>query len=96
MKWGFTQQNAASNVDAPRVAAPLGPMSSLEEWLADPDGRAVLAETVGTDEDGRFTGALGDAQMLTIIGNFPMQALAGFANVPIDRPQLAAMVARLS
>jgi beta-glucosidase len=84
------------HLDAPRVAAPLGPMSSLEEWLADPGGRAVLAETVGTDQDGRFTGILGDAQMLTIIGNFPMQALAGFGNVPIDRPQLEAMVARVS
>ena len=88
--------SATVKVDAPRVAAPLGPMSTLEEWLADPDGRAVLAETVGTDEDGRFTGTLGDAQMVTIIGNFPMQALAGFGNVPIDRPQLAEMVARLA
>ena len=48
----------------PRGAAPLGPMSSLEEWLDDPDGRAALrrgrwarATTVGC-RDARRRGAV--------------------------------------
>ena len=77
--------SATVHVDAPRVAAPLGPMSSLEEWLADPEGRAVLAETVGTDEDGRLTGTLGDAQMRHDHRQLP-DAGAGGVRQRADRP----------
>ncbi len=84
------------HVDAPRVAPPLGPMSSLEEWLADPEGSALLREALKTDEQGRFVGTLGDPEMRTVVGNFPLQALAGMDVIEIDRDLLAGLVARLS
>jgi beta-glucosidase len=83
-------------VDAPRVAAPLGPMSSLEEWLADPAGAAALHEAFGTRPDGRLVGMLGDPDLVKVIGNFPMRSLAGFPNVTIDHATLDGMVARLA
>lgn len=83
-------------VDAPRVAPPLGPMSSLEEWLDDPHGAAALRETFGTRPDGRLKGMLGDPQLVTVIGNFPMRSLAGFPNVELDHATLDTLVERLS
>ncbi len=83
-------------VDAPRVAPPLGPMSSLEEWLDDPHGAAALREAFGTRPDGRLNGMLGDPELVTVIGNFPMRSLAGFPNVNLDHATLDTMVERLS
>ena len=88
--------SCSAHVDAPRVAAPLGPMSSLEEWLDDPAGHAALEEAFGTREDGRLQGMLGDEELRRVIGNFPMRSLAGFPNVSIDHATLDAMVERLS
>ena len=82
------------HVDAPRVAPPLGPMSSLDEWLEDPEGHALLREALKTDEQGRFVGTLGDPEMRTVVGNFPLQALAGMDVIEIDRDVLAGLVAR--
>jgi beta-glucosidase len=82
-------------VDAPRVAPPLGPMSSLEEWLDDPDGAAALRGAFGTRPDGRLQGMLGDPELATVIGNFPMRSLAGFPNIDIDHATLDALVAQL-
>ena len=83
-------------VDAPRVAPPLGPMSSLEEWLDDPHGAAALREAFGTRPDGRLNGMLGDPELVTVIGNFPMRSLAGFPNVELDHATLDTLVERLS
>jgi beta-glucosidase len=83
-------------VDAPRVAAPLGPMSTLQEWLADPAGIEVLREEVGTDEDGRLRGMFGNRQMVEVIGNFPLMGLAGFPNNDLDQAQVQAMLERVS
>src|SRR4051794_36094280 len=63
------------DIPAPRVAAPLGPESSVQEWLADPDGRARLLAAVGTGPDGRPAGIAGNEEMLTVIGNFPLRTL---------------------
>jgi beta-glucosidase len=82
-------------VDAPRVAAPLGAMSSLQEWLADPAGTAALREVLGTTADGRLAGALGHAELQRVVGNFPMETLAGFPNVDLDHAILDDLVARV-
>ncbi len=82
------------DIDAPRVAPPLGPMSSLEEWLADPVGAGLLRAHIGTTDDGRFIGALGDDHLLQVIGNFPLQALAGMGNLPIDHADLDMLAER--
>jgi beta-glucosidase len=86
---------ATTAVDAPRVAAPLGAMSSLEEWLADPSGADALRGVLGTTDDGRLAGALGNPELRRVVGNFPMSALAGFANVDLDRDDLQELVARV-
>ncbi len=84
------------HVEAPRVAPPIGPMSTLDEWLADPAGAALLRESVGTGEDGRLRGALGDEREMAVIGNFPLRALAGMGHVrELDHDGLTAMLARL-
>jgi len=82
-------------LDAPRVAPPLGPLSSLDEWLADPTGAALLGEVLGTREDGRIAGMLGDVEVRRVVGNFPLRALAGFGTFGIDHAGLDALVARL-
>ena len=86
----------AVHVDAPRVPRPLGPMSSLDEWLADPEGARPAAGGAGDRRAGRFVGTLGDPEMRTVVGNFPLQALAGMDVIEIDRDVLAGLVARLS
>jgi beta-glucosidase len=88
--------SGTTHVDAPRVAPPLGPMSSLEEWLADPAGSAALREVIGTTEDGRLAGMLGSAELVTVVGNFPMSTLAGFPTVDLDHGTLDELVARVA
>jgi beta-glucosidase len=84
------------HVEAPRAAAALGPMSSLEEWLADPAGAAALHEVLGTRDDGRLAGMLGDEELQRVVGNFPMRSLAGFPNITLDHATLDEVVTRLS
>ena len=88
--------STAAYVDAPRVAAPLGAMSSLEEWLADPRGAETLRSVLGSTDDGRLAGALGEPGLVTVIGNFPMSTLAGFPNVDLDHATLDELVERVS
>ena len=88
--------SAVVDVDAPRVAAPLTRMSSLQEWLADPAGAAALRAQLGTREDGRVAGMLGDEELQRVIGNFPMSTLAGFPNIALDHPTLEELVERLA
>ena len=73
------------NVPAPSVAAPLTGESTLEEWLADPNGRAALAKAVGTDDHGHPAGIIGDAELKVVIGNFPLRTLLAFPGLGIDR-----------
>lgn len=84
------------SVDAPRVAPPLHAMSSLDEWLADPAGRAALEAAVGARPDGRIVGMLGDEEALPVIRDFPMRTLAGFPTVAIDHAVLDDLVERVS
>jgi beta-glucosidase len=53
-------------------------MATLQEWLADPTGAALLQEAVGTDDQGRPKGILGNEELLPVIGNFPIHTLAAF------------------
>jgi hypothetical protein len=53
-------------------------MATLEEWLADPEGGPLLREEVGTDDDGRPDGILGNEELLPVIGNMPISTLAAF------------------
>jgi beta-glucosidase len=80
--------SATAYVDAPRVAAPLGAMSSLDEWLADPAGERALREALGSQ--------LLEPGMAAMVGSFPMSALAGFPNVALDHATLDDLVRGLA
>jgi beta-glucosidase len=81
-------------VDAPPVRPPLDGSATLEEWLADPVGAELLREAVGTDETGRPRGVLGNDEMVSLIGNFPIRRLAAFAGFGLDHATVDALVAR--
>jgi len=66
------------DVAAPPPPARLDGMSTLQEWLADPAGSALLRTAVGTDATGRPKGILGNEELLVVIGNFPISTLAAF------------------
>ena len=70
-------------------------MASLEEWLADPAGAAVLSEAVGTDGTGRPRGILGDHELRAVVGNFPIGALAAFPGSGLDQGIVDELVRRL-
>jgi beta-glucosidase len=82
-------------VDAPPVRPPLDGDATLEEWLADPAGAELLRAAVGSDESGRPRGALGNDELLTVIGNFPLARLAGFAGFGIDHAMIEDLVRRI-
>ncbi|WP_296370767.1 MULTISPECIES: glycoside hydrolase family 3 C-terminal domain-containing protein [unclassified Pseudonocardia] len=82
-------QRATVTVDAIPPHRPLTGMSTLQEWLADPEGAAALVAAVGTGPDGRPLGVLGNAEMLPVIGNFPLAVLAAFTGLGIDADALA-------
>jgi len=66
------RQSATVTVGTPRPRPPLSAGSSLEEWLADPDGSAKLREAAGAAP------ILADAELRRVIGNFPLARLAAF------------------
>lgn len=65
-------------VDATPPARPLDGMSTLDEWLADPEGERALRDAIGTDDDGNPAGILSDADLQRMLGNFPVSTLAAF------------------
>ena len=75
---------AVVDIAAPALPVRLDGMSTLQEWLADPTGSALLFKAVGTDRDGRPSGILGDEEHLRVIGNFPLRSLAAFPDSGIS------------
>lgn len=73
---------------APSLAAPLGAMSTLAEWLADDTGAAML-HRLGSMH------VLDDAHLLQVVGTMPMATLAGFPGFGIDHPTLQSLVDQL-
>jgi beta-glucosidase len=86
---------ATLDVDAPPVFAPLGELSSLTEWLADPVGGPLLLATIGTGEGGRPNGVLGDEELLKVVGNFPLRSLAAFPGMAVDHATLDELLRQL-
>ncbi len=70
-------------LDAPSIAPPLGPDSTLHEWLADPRGRELLA------------GHEVEPGLLRVIGTMPVSTLATFGMGGFDHDRLDALVAGL-
>jgi beta-glucosidase len=86
---------AVVDIAAPRIAEPLGPMSTLHEWLADPAGSVALRAAFGTDEAGNPKGILGDDELVKTIGNFPMTSLAAFPGIGLDRTTLDSLIEQI-
>jgi beta-glucosidase len=82
------------------AALPLRPrldhMATLQEWLADPTGSVLLREAVGTDDDGRPRGILGNDELLAIIVNFPISTLAAFPGLGLDHATIDHVLRRIS
>lgn len=77
------------SVDAPAVAAPLTASSTLQEWIADPRGLAILEAR----KDAGGMSILGDPELVQVIGNFPMIALAAFGGMSLNKAELLDAVA---
>ena len=74
-------------VDAPRLALPLGPDSTLHEWLADERGRELLTE--------RGVKLLQDPELIKVIGTMPMETLAAFEGMALSHEELNELIAEL-
>jgi beta-glucosidase len=70
-------------------------MATLQEWLADPTGARLLREVVGTDQAGRPRGILGDDELRSVVGNFPISALAAFPASGLDQSTVDELLRRL-
>ncbi|HEX8520165.1 MAG TPA: fibronectin type III-like domain-contianing protein, partial [Pseudonocardia sp.] len=81
---------ATVTVDAPSVAAPLTADSTLQEWLADPHGRELIAGAVaaGAPDPAR------DPELVSVIGTMPMSTLATFPGMSLDHDALDELVRR--
>jgi beta-glucosidase len=80
---------ASVTVDAPPIALPLGPGSSLHEWVADPVGRVLLAEAAAQG----VHDVLADEDVLMVIGSMPMSSLAAFDGMTVGPEGLDELVA---
>jgi beta-glucosidase len=87
--------SATIDVDGPALRVRLDAMASLQEWLADPDGAALLREVVGADEAGRPRGILGDDELIALVGNFPISALVAFPGSGLDQATVHELLRRL-
>jgi beta-glucosidase len=77
----------AITIDAPRLSLPLGPDSTLHEWLDDDRGRELL-----TKRDIRL---LQDPELIKVIGTMPMHTLAAFQGMALSHEELSQLVAEL-
>ena len=83
-------------IAAPPLPTRLDAMSTLQEWLADPIGSALLHEAVGTDETGRPKGILGNEELMVVIGNFPISTLAAFPGLGLSYAVVHGLIDQVS
>jgi beta-glucosidase len=84
------------DIAAPPLPTTLDGMSTLQEWLADPTGSALLHKAVGTDETGRPKGVLGSEELLVVIGNFPISTIAAFPGFGLSHSIVQTLVDQVS
>jgi beta-glucosidase len=75
---------ATITVDAPSLATPLSRDSTLQEWMSDPAGRALIEREV---TNGAPAAVLTD-EMISVIGTMPMSTLANFGRMSLDHDTL--------
>ena len=74
-------------LDAPRLSLPLGPDSTLHEWLEDERGRELISK--------REMRLLQDPELIKVIGTMPMHTLAAFQGMALSHDELQELVAEL-
>ena len=74
-------------LDAPRLSLPLGPDSTLHEWLEDERGRELISK--------RDMRLLQDPELVKVIGTMPMHTLAAFQGMALSHDELQELVAEL-
>ena len=74
-------------LEAPRLALPLGPDSTLHEWLEDERGRELISK--------RDIQLLQDPELIKVIGTMPMHTLAAFQGMALSHDELDALIAEL-
>jgi beta-glucosidase len=84
------------DIAAPPLPVRLDGMATLQEWLADPSGSALLHKAVGIDETGRPKGILGNEELLPVIGNFPISSLAAFPGLGFTHDLVHSLVEQVS
>jgi beta-glucosidase len=84
------------DIAAPALPVRLDGMATLQEWLADPTGSALLHKAVGTDETGRPKGILGNQELMVVIGNFPISSLAALPGFGLSHSVVHALIDQVS
>jgi beta-glucosidase len=79
---------ATITLEAPRLALPLGKDSTLQEWMADEKGRALL-------ESASDAPILKDPELIRVIGTMPMSTLAAFHGMGVDNDTLDSVLGKL-
>jgi beta-glucosidase len=74
-------------LDAPRLSLPLGPDSTLHEWLEDERGRELISK--------RDMRLLQDPELIKVIGTMPMHTLAAFQGMSLSHDELEELIAEL-
>jgi len=85
---------AGITVEAAPPALPLSGTSTLADWLGDPASGQALRDALGTGPDGRPAGILGSEELLTIIENMPLSALATFSGLGVTDELIGRLVPR--
>lgn len=81
-------------VDAPRVAAPIDFNSTAQEWAADAEAMAILRRHCGVPDDVE-PGLFADADLMTLIGNFPLERLASAFEIEPSYEHVSAALAEV-
>lgn len=81
-------------VDAPRVAAPIDFTSTAQEWAADAEAMAILRRHCGVPDDVE-PGLFADADLMTLIGNFPLERLASAFEIEPSYEHVSAALAEV-
>ena len=84
------------DIAAPPLPGRLDGMSTLQEWLADPTGSALLHKAVGIDATGRPKGILGNEELMVVIGNFPISTLAAFPGLGLSHAVVHSLIDQVS
>lgn len=82
-------------VEAPEAVAPLGPDSSVNEWLAHAEGSRVLREELGVGAEDALPGLLGNPEMIMLVGDFPLRRVVTQPKSPLRADQVEDMLRRL-